>query len=113
VKAGGLIIVWRLFIGLLFVSTSSPFIVARGCDLALLRQLDRVKRRPVSRRAVRHVPTEARMERFIHEQKLANYRRLIAESNLAVTKDETQHKWLLKLLEDEVTKGVTILDLRH
>jgi hypothetical protein len=28
------------------------------------------------------------MERFIHEQKLANYRKLIAESNLAVTKDE-------------------------
>jgi hypothetical protein len=53
------------------------------------------------------------MERFIHEQKLANYRRLIAESNLAVTKDKTQHKWLLKLLDDEITKGATILDLRH
>jgi hypothetical protein len=51
------------------------------------------------------------MERFIHEQKLANYRRLIIESNLAVTKDEAQHKWLLKLLADE--EGVTLLDRQH
>jgi len=29
------------------------------------------------------------MDRFIHEQNLANYRRLIAESNLAVTKSNT------------------------
>jgi hypothetical protein len=53
------------------------------------------------------------MEGFIHEQNLANYRRLIAESNLAVTKDEVQHKWLLKLLADEVAKGVTPLDRQY
>ena len=53
------------------------------------------------------------MDRFIHGQNLANYRRLIAESNLAVTKDEVQHKWLLKLLADEVAKGATLLDRRH
>ena len=56
---------------------------------------------------------EVTMDRFIHEQNLANYRRLIAESNLAVAKDEVQHKWLLKLLADEVAKGVTLLDHRH
>jgi hypothetical protein len=53
------------------------------------------------------------MERFIHEQSLASYRRLIAESNLAVTKDEVQHRWLLKLLADEEAKGVTLLDPRY
>ena len=53
------------------------------------------------------------MELFIHEQNIAHYRRLIAESNLAVTKDEIQHKWLLKLLADEVAKGATLLDRRH
>jgi hypothetical protein len=56
---------------------------------------------------------EVTMDRFIHEQNLANYRRLIAESNLAVTKDEVQHKWLLKLLADEEAKGATLLDRRH
>ena len=59
------------------------------------------------------VPMELTMDRFIHEQNLVNYRRLIAESNLAVTKDEVQHKWLLKLLADEVAKGATLLDRRH
>jgi hypothetical protein len=56
---------------------------------------------------------EVTMDRFIHEQNLANYRRLIAESNLAVAKDEVQHKWLLKLLADEVAKGATLSDRRH
>jgi hypothetical protein len=62
---------------------------------------------------IRHVPKEATMDRYIHEQNLANYRRLIAESNLAVTKDEVQHKWLLKLLADEIAKGAALPDLRH
>jgi hypothetical protein len=56
---------------------------------------------------------EVTVDRFIHEQSLANYRRLIAESNLAVTKDEIQHKWLLKLLADEVAKGAALSDRRH
>jgi hypothetical protein len=44
---------------------------------------------------------EVTMDRFIHEQ------------NLAVAKDEVQHKWLLKLLADEVAKGATLSDRRH
>ncbi len=44
------------------------------------------------------------MERFIHQQNLASYRRLIAESNNAVTRNEVQHRWLLKLLADEEAK---------
>jgi len=56
---------------------------------------------------------EVPMDRYIHEQNLANYRRLIAESNLAVTKDEVQHKWLLKLLADEVARGAALPHLRH
>jgi hypothetical protein len=46
------------------------------------------------------------MESFIHQQKLASYRGLIAESNLAVTKNEVQHRWLLKLLADEEAKDI-------
>jgi hypothetical protein len=53
------------------------------------------------------------MERFIHEQKLASYRHLIAESNRAVTRDEVQHKWLLKLLADEVANGLKLQGPRY
>ena len=42
------------------------------------------------------------MERFIHEQNLAHYRRLLAEASVMV--DEVRHKWLLKLLADEEAK---------
>ena len=48
------------------------------------------------------------MERFIHEQTLANYRRLIAESELDPVRNEVQHRWLLKVLADEVANGVTL-----
>ena len=53
------------------------------------------------------------MERFIHEQALANYRRLIAESELDPERNEVQHRWLLKVLGDEVANGVTLLGPRH
>jgi hypothetical protein len=53
------------------------------------------------------------MELFIHETKLANYRRLIAESELDPARNEIQHKWLLKVLADEVANGVTLLGPRH
>ena len=42
------------------------------------------------------------MERFIHEQNLAHYRRLLAEAN--VMDDVVRHKWLLKLLAAEEAK---------
>ena len=46
------------------------------------------------------------MERFIHEQNLASYRRLIAESELGPDRNEIQHKWLLKLLANEIANGI-------
>jgi hypothetical protein len=56
-------------------------------------------------RAFPHEPGDP-MESFIHQQKLASYRRLIAESNLAVTKNQVQHRWLLKLFADEEAKDI-------
>jgi hypothetical protein len=41
------------------------------------------------------------MERHIHEQNLAQYRRLLAESDRNPERNEVQHNWLLKLLTDE------------
>jgi hypothetical protein len=61
---------------------------------------------------IRSCTLEVAMESFIHQQKLASYRRLIAESNLAVTKNEVQHRWLLKLLADEEAKEIEPPD-RH
>jgi hypothetical protein len=60
-----------------------------------------------------HVPLEVTMERFIHEQNLASYRRLIAESELGPERNQIQHKWLLKVLADEIANGVTLLGPRH
>ncbi len=42
------------------------------------------------------------MDRFIHEQNLAHYRRLLAEASLM--DDAVRHKWLLQLLVDEEAK---------
>ena len=47
-------------------------------------------------------PLEVGVDRFIHEQNLAHYRRLLAEASVMV--DEVRHKWLLKLLADEEAK---------
>jgi len=53
------------------------------------------------------------MERFIHEQNLANYRRLVAESERNPARDEVQHNWLLKLLADEEAEHIKPLGRRH
>jgi hypothetical protein len=46
------------------------------------------------------------MERFIHEQNLLNFRKLIAASAIDPARNEIQHAWLLKLLAREIGNGV-------
>ena len=46
-------------------------------------------------------PLEVTMERYIHDQNLAHYRRLVAESERDPSRNQVQHDWLLKLLADE------------
>jgi hypothetical protein len=53
------------------------------------------------------------MEIYIHEQNLAHYRRLVAESTLDPARNEIQHRWLLKLLADEIANGAKSSGLRH
>jgi hypothetical protein len=53
------------------------------------------------------------MQRFIHEQNLLNYRKLLAASAIDPARNETQHAWLLKLLAEELAKGVTPLSELH
>jgi hypothetical protein len=52
------------------------------------------------------------MERHIHEQNLAHYRRLLAESDRS-GRNEVQHNWLLKLLADEEAEDAKPQDRRH
>jgi hypothetical protein len=44
------------------------------------------------------------VERYIHEQNLEHYRRLIAESHLALMKHRIRHNELLRLLLEEEAK---------
>jgi hypothetical protein len=69
----------------------------------------------LDRRSLRfaHVPLEVTMELFIHEQKLAHYRRLLAESERDPARNEVQHNWLLKLLANEEAADTKPLDHRH
>ena len=46
------------------------------------------------------------MERFIHEQNLLKFRKLIAESAIDPARNEIQHAWLLKLLAKETANVV-------
>jgi hypothetical protein len=53
------------------------------------------------------------MERYAHQQNLARYRRLLAESERDPARNEVQHNWLLKLLADEEAEDTKPQDNRH
>jgi hypothetical protein len=44
------------------------------------------------------------MPRFVHNENIANYKKLIAESELDLSRGEVRHKMLLQLLADEKAK---------
>jgi hypothetical protein len=44
------------------------------------------------------------MERFVHNENMAHYKRLIAESERDPKRDEDRHKMLLTLLAEEIAK---------
>jgi hypothetical protein len=44
------------------------------------------------------------MERFVHNENIALYRRLISESERNPSRDEDRHKMLLMLLAEEMVK---------
>jgi hypothetical protein len=46
------------------------------------------------------------LERFIHEQNLLNFRKLIAASAIDPARNEIQHAWLLKLLAKEIANDI-------
>ena len=50
------------------------------------------------------------MDRFVHEQNMLRYRKLIAISEGDPARDETRHKMLLKLLADELAKDTKPLE---
>jgi hypothetical protein len=44
------------------------------------------------------------MEYLVHQQNLAHYRRLLAETKLATSSDEIRHSLLMRLLAEEEAK---------
>jgi len=52
------------------------------------------------------------MDRFVHNENIALYRRLISESELAASRDEDRHKMLLTLLAEEIAKDASAADAR-
>ncbi len=56
---------------------------------------------------------EVEMESYIHQKNLAHYRRLIAESERDPSRNEVQHRWLLKLLADAEAVEIKPLHKRH
>ena len=53
------------------------------------------------------------MESYIHHQDIAHYRRLIAESEYDPARNETQYRWLLKLLADAEAVEIKPPHQRH
>jgi hypothetical protein len=58
-------------------------------------------------------PLEVTMERYIRDQNLAHYRRLVAESERDPSRNQVRHDWLLKLLADEEAEHARPQDRRH
>jgi hypothetical protein len=49
-----------------------------------------------------HDRSKAKMQRFVHNENIALYRKLISESELDMSRDEVRHKMLLTLLAEAV-----------
>jgi len=54
--------------------------------------------------AVLHM--EAAMDRFVHTENIARYRRLIVISEADPSRDEVRHQTLLRLLAEELAKDM-------
>ena len=52
----------------------------------------------------REVAVRDELQRFVHRENIAYYRKLIAKSERDPSHDNTRHKMLLQLLADELAK---------
>jgi hypothetical protein len=55
---------------------------------------------------------EAAMQRFVHNENIALYRKLIFESERDSSRDERRHKMLLTLLAEELAKDRRATDAK-
>lgn len=46
-----------------------------------------------------------KLQRYVHNENIARYRKLIAESERDPSRDEARHQMLRRLLADELAKG--------
>jgi len=49
----------------------------------------------------------AKLQRYVHNENIARYQKLIAESGRDPSRDEARHQMLLRLLADELAKQQT------
>jgi hypothetical protein len=52
----------------------------------------------------REVAVKDKLRRFLHDENVAYYKKLIAESERDPSHDDARHKMLLQLLADELAK---------
>jgi hypothetical protein len=57
-------------------------------------------------------PLAEEIQRFVHDQNIALYRRLITESELNPPRDEDQHKMLLTLRAEELATDMKAKDIK-
>jgi hypothetical protein len=50
------------------------------------------------------LPLEGAMQRYVHDENIVRYRKLIAISDGDPSRDETRHRMLLQLLAEELSK---------
>jgi hypothetical protein len=46
------------------------------------------------------------VQRFVHNENIAHYKRLIAESERDPSRDEARHRMLLRLLAEELARNI-------
>jgi hypothetical protein len=63
------------------------------------------RNRPIRTRAIQGVAVKDSVQRFVHSENIAYYKRLIVESERDPSRDEARHQMLLRLLAEELARN--------
>jgi hypothetical protein len=63
------------------------------------------RNRPIRTRAIQGVAVKDSVQRFVHSENIAYYKRLIVESERDPLRDEARHQMLLRLLAEELARN--------
>jgi hypothetical protein len=89
------------------MSRFGTFVLTRAKNKVAMSNIDHAEgSQPDQHVWLAHDPWEVEMNLFIHQENIALYERLIAESELDSTRNEERHKMLLSLLAEEKAKVI-------